>query len=158
MSKKTLTILILIIAAMLIIASVIYWQKTKESPSDKTKAPVVTIPLEPETVYKRGGKILSIDKEAQTIIIESRLRTDKEATTADHSNAFEIKKFTIKLDENTKYISRDFSNIKSGDPVPEPRESSFTELKVGDTVNVTGVENVKGKDEFVAREVEIVKS
>lgn len=110
-------------------------------------------PSLPEETRSTYGKITKI--EAKTLWIEAQIRVSQ--FPLPEGKEIEKKNIKVNIADKTK-----ISKIEMIEPPPLPPEEPFKEtvlkfedLKVGDNITVTSAENIKGKTEISASQIQI---
>lgn len=106
----------------------------------------------PEEVFFVGGEIKFIEN---NIIVVETASLDEMILPGEEQKLEEIR---VNVGSNTKIIKfsfPDFSELKEGDMLPEPKETSakLSDLKPGDIITAESDKNIKSRKEFTASRI-----
>jgi len=109
----------------------------------------------PEEIRSASGKITKIEN--KTIWVEAQIRVSQ--FPLPEGKEIEKQNKKVNIIDKTK-----ISKIEMIEPPPLPPEEPFKEtilkfedLKVGDNITVTSAENIKGKTEILASQIQVAK-
>lgn len=125
------------------------------------KALDIFSPPQPAEIFSVFGEIKAIEDNGISLEINSL--TERRLPIPGEEQKKELRKVIV--NDETQIIKIDFNSIarpvppKPGEPFtpPQPKEIrlKITDLKIGDRVNVTALENIKVKTEFVASKIQL---
>lgn len=140
LKKKPLFIILICLIIIAVVFGIVILTKQKPE-AEKTL---------PEESYGLSGTIKALEGNSFTI--------DAIIIFTDGTNQIESKK--ILTDENTKINKLEFPKISAENrtkPIePRKTEIKFSDLKVGDKIDATSKENVQGKNEFLAKIINVI--
>lgn len=136
-----------------------FWQveiaKKQEEIKALQSALELFYPPLPEEIFSLSGKVVEIkDKE---ILMEAEVRVNR--FPLPEGKEIEKQNILVNVTDQTKITEID---LLAPPPLPgeEPRPEkvlSFEDIKVGDKISVNSEENIKGKKEITASQIQIIK-
>jgi len=107
----------------------------------------------PEEIYSVIGKITKI--EGNSILMESQIRVSR--LPLPEGKEIETKEIKVNLTDETKIAKIELIVPTTLPPKEIFKETplKFEDLKVGDQINVTSKENIKGKTEILADRIQL---
>jgi hypothetical protein len=109
----------------------------------------------PEEIKSVSGKITKI--EDKNLWMEAQIRISRFPLPG--GKEFEKKNIKVNLTDTTKIVKIEIPEIPPLPPEKPFKETilKFEDLKVGDQITVTSAENIKGKTEISASQIQITR-
>ncbi|MBI3459043.1 hypothetical protein HY061_02150 [Candidatus Azambacteria bacterium] len=123
--------------------------------AELNKVVSIFVPPMPNEIFQASGEIKLLSTSANTIDLEIISLQERRLPGVEPKK--EIKKVIVS--SGTEIIKIDFSNlanpVKSKEVPPGPKEIKiqFSDLRVGDKISVTSMENIKDKESFKAARI-----
>lgn len=144
-------LILFVIGAVLIgamIFAALFWPREKSAPKEAQAPDSAAVPL-PDQVQSYVG-----------VIIEKGEDSFKIKAPGERNYLAEDKEILIRVNAQTAYSKTTLpATLPDGteevSALIKTKEITFTDLKVGDNVTVASGENIKGKDEFIAGNVQV---